>query len=263
MKAFFFFTILLLSITSCKFNDPNQVAGSETPNTTAPEIDNTSTGTDATLGAQLKEKKNAFLAKASQEKIDSYDSGIQAIIDAGVPDMAINTTDTAPDFTLTNALGDSVSLKEQLANGPVVLTWYRGGWCPYCNITLHYLQEQLPKFKMAGATLLALTPEVPDSSLSTSEKHSLEFEVLSDVGNKVAREYGIVFDLTPDVAEAYQESFNLEAFNGDDSHQLPLAATYIIDTNGVVRYAFIDPEYRNRAEPAELLKVLSLLKEGI
>jgi len=265
MKAFSRFSLLLLVLVtaSCKFNDPNQLPDTETQHASETKTETTLPDLAPSLAAQLKEKKDAFMAKAPQEKIDSYEAGLQAIRDAGVPEMAINTTDTAPDFTLSNALGESVSLKEQLANGPVVLTWYRGGWCPYCNITLHYLQEQLPKFKMAGATLIALTPEVPDSSLSTAEKHSLEFEVLSDVGNKVAREYGIVFDLTPDVAQAYQKSFDLEAFNGDDSYQLPLAATYIIDTNGIVRYAFIDADYRNRAEPMELLKVLSLLKEGI
>lgn len=239
----------------------------ETPKDPIPEaIEQNTTPAPAdnlnTLGALLAEKKETFLAKAPQEKIDTYDAGLQAIRDAGVPEQAINTTDKAPDFTLTNATGETVTLSEQLKNGPVVLTWYRGGWCPYCNITLHYLQEQLPEFEKAGATLLALTPEVPDSSLSTAEKLQLEFEVLSDVGNKVAGEYGIVFDLTPEVATAYQNSFDLESFNGDDSYQLPLAATYVIDTDGVVRYAFIDADYRNRAEPKELLKVLQLLSEN-
>lgn len=256
-----------LVLSACSINPPNSTENTASPSsietdTEAQQEPVISQEKPSSLASQLTEKKEAFLASAPREKIETYDAGLQAIRDAGVLEQAINTTDKAPDFELLNATGASVKLSEQLKNGPVVLTWYRGGWCPYCNITLHYLQEQLPAFKKAGATLLALTPEIPDSSLSTAEKHNLEFEVLSDVGNKIAREYGIVFDLTPEVAEAYQKSFDMEAYNGDDSYQLPLAATYIIDTEGVVRYAFIDADYRNRAEPSELLKVLWLLQEN-
>jgi peroxiredoxin len=138
----------------------------------------------------------------------------------------------------------------------VILTWYRGGWCPYCNITLHYLQEYLPQFQAAGANLLALTPELPDSSLNTSEKHSLKFAVLSDLHNGVAKEYGIVFTLIEEVATAYQNGFGLHEYNGDESNELPLSATYIIDQDGIVRWAFLDKDYRNRAEPADILVAL-------
>lgn len=153
-------------------------------------------------------------------------------------------------------MGNTVELAQYLEKGPVILTWYRGGWCPYCNLTLRKLQEELPNFKAHGANLIALTPELPDNSISTTEKHSLEFEVLSDVGNKVAKNYGIVFKLTPEVAEIYNKKFNLAKYNGDNSNELPLAATYIINQKGKIVYAFLDADYRNRAEPAELIKVL-------
>ena len=107
--------------------------------------------------------------------------------------------------------------------------------------------------------MVALTPELPDSSMSTSEKHELEFDVLSDVGNKVARDYGVVFKLTDAVAAHYQKGFNLHAFNGDESNELPLAASYVIDTDGVIRYAFLDVDYRNRAEPSDIVEVLNNL----
>ena len=118
----------------------------------------------------------------------------------------------------------------------MVLTWYRGGWCPYCNLTLHQLQVELPEFEANGAHLIALTPELPDKSLSTSEKHNLKFEVLSDIGNEIAKEYGIVYKLTNDVANAYNKSFGIEEYNGDGSNELPLAATYIIDEYGKIVY---------------------------
>ena len=173
-----------------------------------------------------------------------------------IVDKAKQEGDEAPDFTLNNALEKPVSLSEYLKKGRVVLTWYRGGWCPYCNLTLHALNEELQNFKAQGANLIALTPELPDESISTAEKQNLEFEVLSDVGNKVAREYGIVFKLTDEVAEIYNQSFGLNNHNGDESNELPLAATYIINKDGEIAYAFLDADYRNRAEPSELTDFL-------
>jgi len=253
--------ISLLFVSSCKFNERPAENSSETPTEETPITITHHEDMKTTLSSLLLEKKQDFLNRASKEKIDAYDEGFEAIRQAGIIDSALNTGDMAPDFSLTNAMGQNVELSEKLKEGPVVLVWYRGGWCPYCNITLHYLQEKLPEFKAAGAQLIALTPEVPDSSLSTSEKHELQFDVLSDLGNKVAREYGIVFDLTPEVAEMYQNSFNIEKYSGDASYQLPLAATYIIDRTGEIRYAFLDVDYRNRAEPDEIIKVLKLIGE--
>ncbi len=210
------------------------------------------------LQSQLDARKADFEAKASVELKTIYAEGLQAVEKSGLLKTA-KSSGLAPDFTLTNAVGRSVTLSHEWKKGPVILTWYRGGWCPYCNLTLAYLQESLPLFQSFKAQLLALTPELPDKSLSTKEKHNLQFEVLSDVGNKVAREYGIVFKLTEAVAQSYQKSFDLHSYNGDTSDELPLAATYIIDTQGMIRYAFLDVEYRRRAEPEELLKVLRSL----
>ncbi|MEM6379626.1 MAG: peroxiredoxin-like family protein, partial [Bacteroidota bacterium] len=208
------------------------------------------------LQSQLDAQKASWAKKASAERKQVYQEGIQAVINSGIYDQAKNLGDQAPNFTLQNANNQNVSLSDYLAKGPVVLTWYRGGWCPYCNLTLRQLQQELPAFKAAGAHLLALTPELPDKSLSTAEKHNLEFEVLSDIGNKVARDYGIVFKLIPEVAEIYQNGFDMIGTNGDDSYELPLAVTYVIQPDGTISYAFLDAEYRNRAEPAEILAAL-------
>jgi peroxiredoxin len=213
-----------------------------------------------TLQAILDAKQADWASKAPKETQQLFQAGIQAAINEGVLDRAKNVGDTAPDFTLQNALGQDVSLSEYLAKGPVVLTWYRGGWCPYCNLTLARLQQELPHFQAAGASLLALTPELPDKSLSTREKHGLSFEVLSDVNQVVANHYGIVFHLTPEVATMFQKGFDLHGYHGNDRDQLPLAATYVIDPQGIIRYAFLDAEYRNRAEPAEILAALAALK---
>lgn len=212
-----------------------------------------------TLQFKLDQRKINWEKTAPEEKKKIYAEGLDAVRNSGILEKAKNNGDQAPDFTLMNAIGDSVNLKEILDKGPVVLTWYRGGWCPYCNLTLHRLQAELPNFKAEGATLLALSPELPDKSLSTKEKHQLDFEVLSDVGNKVAKEYGIVFSLTPEVAVSYQNAFDLHGYNGDQSNELPLAATYVIDADGTIKYTFLDADYRKRAEPAEILEALKSL----
>lgn len=211
------------------------------------------------LDALLDVKRKEGAGKFSEEKTRIYADGITSVADSGILDKALNVGDKAANFTLKNALNKSVSLYNELENGPVVLTWYRGGWCPYCNITLHYLQEKLPEFQKAGATLIALTPELPDNSLSTSEKNKLEFTVLSDVGNTIGKEYGVVFTLTNEVASIYEAGFGLSEKNGDNSNQLPLAATYVIDTNGIIQYAFLDADYRERAEATAILTALNKL----
>jgi len=212
--------------------------------------------TTASLKSKLEEKKANFELKADDNKKRAYKEGLEAVEKSGITKSALQVGDKAPNFTLTNALGKKVTLADYLKKGKVVLTWYRGGWCPYCNLTLHQLQEELPNFKANGANLLALSPELPDNSISTAEKHNLAYEVLSDVGNKTAHEYGIVFKLTDEVAGMYNQSFGLNEHNGDDSNELPLAATYVINENGIIVYAYLDADYRNRAEPSEITEFL-------
>ncbi len=233
---------LLLSCKNDKQSNSNQV------NSLNEKMDSN----QQSLKSILDEKKKNFELKADDNKKRAYREGIESVEKSGIVNTAKQVGDKAPDFTLTNALGKPVTLSEYLNKGKVVLTWYRGNWCPYCNLTLHALQEELSNFKTHGAYLIALTPELPDESISTSQKHDLQFEVLSDIGNKVAKEYGIVFQLTDKVAEMYNQSFELNNHNGDNSNELPLAATYIIDQNGEILYAFLDADYRNRAEPSEI-----------
>lgn len=242
-------TLMLVSLLACenKTEENNM------------EIETQQTEKYIPLQKALDEKKSNFELNADEDKKKDYAAGIQAIVDAGVLEKAMNEGDKAPNFTLKNAKGESVALYDELKNGPVVLIWYRGGWCPYCNLTLKRLQDELPNFKKYDASLLALTPELPDSSLSTVEKNALSFQVLSDIGNEVAKEYGVVFELTDAVAKRYQEGFNLYGYNGDKSNTLPLAATYVINKDGKIVYAFLDADYRNRAEPKEILNVLKSL----
>jgi len=210
---------------------------------------------------ELNEYKRAFEKKVPADLVKTYEAGIELVRKSGVLEKAIKVGDKAPDFELPDATGKTVKLSELTANGPVVLTWYRGGWCPYCNIQLRGMQKLLPEMKAAGATLLALSPEKPDNSLSTAEKNKLEFIVLSDKGNTAARKFGVVYKLPEKVADSFKERIDLAKLNGDDSMELPLAATYVIDAEGKVRYAFIDADYRKRAEPKDVLEAVKKLKK--
>lgn len=168
--------------------------------------------------------------------------------------------EAAPDFILPNVRGTETGLTTQLARGPVVLSFYRGGWCPYCNLELRALQASLPEFRARGASLLAVSPQTPDNSLSTAQKNELAFEVLSDRGNLVARRYGLVFQVPEELRPIYaQFGIDLPASNGEASFELPVPATFVIDRKGIIQFAFVDTDYRRRAEPASLLAALDRL----
>jgi len=212
------------------------------------------------LGEQLDERAQWAQQNFSKEVKDIYANGVESVIASGIYERVLKVGDKAPNFTLKNQMGKELALYDMLKETPVILTWYRGGWCPYCNLTLHALQDNLDEFKKAGANLLALTPELPDNSMSTAEKNELEFSILSDLDNKVAREYGLVFKLAPDVAKIYDAKFDLKSYNGNNSDELPLAATYVINKDGVISYAFIDADYTKRAEPSEIIKAIEAIK---
>jgi methionine-R-sulfoxide reductase len=158
------------------------------------------------------------------------------------------------DFSLKNVHGKEIKLSSLLRRGPVVLTFYRGGWCPYCNLQLRAYQEKLPAFQQLGAQLVAISPELPDSGLTVAERDGLKFQVLSDTNNKVARKYGLVFKLSADLRKAYKTSgVDLEKTQGNADWELPVPATFVIGKDRVIHYAFADIDYRKRAEPEDIL----------
>jgi peroxiredoxin len=170
---------------------------------------------------------------------------------------ALTVGDRAPQFALPNASGRLVDLAELLAAGPVVLTFYRGAWCPYCNTQLRGLQQALPEIESLGAALVAVSPQVPDGSLELIDEHELTFEVLSDAKSRIASNYGIVFALAAADRELFLEVGNdLATTNDDESWVLPAPATFVIAGSGTIRYVRVDPDYTNRVEPAELIDAL-------
>jgi peroxiredoxin len=165
----------------------------------------------------------------------------------------------APQFMLRNAKGEIVDIGALRKKGPVIVTFYRGGWCPYCNLELKAFQEIQPEIKAAGASLVAVSPEKPDDTLSTAEKNALAFEVLSDVGQKVGRAFGLVYQFTEELRSAYRGfGRDIPAHNGTPGEwALPVSATYVIDRNGTIIYAYTDVDYRDRADPRDVLEFLT------
>lgn len=177
-----------------------------------------------------------------------------------LPNPGIKVGEMAPDFRLPNAFGQTVSLYEQLQRGPVVLVFYRGAWCPYCNMHLHVLRKALPYVAHHGARLIAVTPQQPDKSAEQVRKDGLEFEVLSDLDSTVMKAYRLYYELTPDLVAVYKKhGLDVAAFNGPGRTVLPVAATFVIDRAGVVRAMHADTDYKERMEPAAIITALETL----
>ena len=213
-----------------------------------------------TLQEELDSLRTLFDSQTPPELMAIIDNAFVEMRESRITETALNVGDKAIDFTLENPAGKKVTLAEYLEKGPVILMWYRGGWCPYCNMTLHRMQEYLQAFKEAGANLIALTPETPDNSLTTAEKHALEFEVLTDTDNEVGKQYGVVYKVNKELVDYTKPFVDLSQYNGNDKNELPLSATYIIGQDGIIKYAFLDVDYKKRAEPSVLLQELETIK---
>jgi len=214
------------------------------------------------LKADLDAFRSSFMTDAPPEVRDAMIRADMELAASGITDHALKAGDRAPDFRLPDAGGGYVRLRNLLSKGPAVVSFYRGGWCPYCNLELRALQYALPAIQQLGARLVAVSPQTPDESLSTAEKNELAFAVLSDAGSTTAKAYGIAFDLAEELRPIYARfGHALPDRNGDDTWVLPIPATYVIDTNGTVVFAFVDVDYRNRLEPAEIISALSSLRK--
>ncbi|KOX00443.1 MULTISPECIES: peroxiredoxin-like family protein [unclassified Streptomyces] len=213
-----------------------------------------------TLNAELRTFYEARQQQIPDEIRQIMQRAGQELADSGQAERALTVGAQAPRFSLPSATGQTLALDDLLVDGPVVLTFYRGAWCPYCNIALRSLQQHHEAITARGAHLVAVSPQIPDESLTLTEKHDLAFDVLSDIGSDTAKQYGLAFDLPDDLAAVYDKlGFDLQRVNDGHPRTLPLPATYVIDRDGVIRWAFVNADYTTRAEPADILAALDAL----
>jgi len=177
---------------------------------------------------------------------------------------ALKAGERAPAFTLPDVNGKMVSSAELLARGPLVLTFYRGVWCPYCNLDLEAIEATASDIRAKGASLVAISEQTAANSRKAQEKGNLSFPILVDQGGAIADAFGLRFTLSPEIKALYtQFGVDLVAFNGDESWTLPMPARYVIGQDGIVAYAEVNPDYTRRPDPSELMPVLDRLAKAV
>jgi peroxiredoxin len=219
---------------------------------------NTDTDTASTLAEQIASFQQELLPNVPQEIMQSLTEEMAKLLESGIAQAAIGVGDHFPAFALPDADKQPKSLSTLLEGGPVVINFYRGAWCPYCNLEMNALQQRLPDIRAAGATLVAISPQTPDFSFDQVTKARLDFDVLSDVGNVLSRKCGLVFTLPERLRPIYQAwQLDIPAHNSDDSYELPIPATYILNQDGSIRYAYVNMDYTQRLEPDVIIEQLN------
>ncbi|EQA97575.1 hypothetical protein L286_22450 [Sphingobium sp. HDIP04] len=217
---------------------------------------------DMTLQAKLDAFKTDFEAgkppyNVPRAVIETMHRATAELIASGAATRALKAGDKAPSFTLNDPDGNPVSSEDLLAKGPLVVSFYRGVWCPYCNMELQALQAALPEFEKLGAKLIAISPQTAVNSRKSVRQNELGFPILSDARNDVAAAFGLRFELPAYLVDLYKSLKNdLPAFNGDPSWTLPMPGRFVIAQDGTILYAEVNPDYTRRPEPEDMLPAL-------
>jgi len=211
-----------------------------------------------TLQSELDTFKSAWLERVGADAASLVQSDIDALRTLAA--KASKPGDTFPALSLVRGDGQMVDVGAITAHGPAIVTFYRGGWCPYCNLELRAFQKLLPEIQSLGATLVAVSPETPDHTMTTAEKNGVAFTVLSDAKGALAKALGIQFELAHAIKALYQKfGHDLATRNDDPRWALPMPATYVVAKGGRIAAAFVDPDYRRRMEPEQALAALKAL----
>ena len=209
------------------------------------------------LAKQIEQFNNELATQVPQEVLEAFGKSIKDLKTKNIEEKSIKLGAIMPDFSLPNAKNEIIHSKEILKSGKMIIAFYRGSWCPYCNLELKALQENLSKINDKKVSLVAISPQSPDNSLTVIEKHNLTFEVLTDKDNTFAKQLGIIFELQDFVLPFYNAlGINLSSFNKNDDTSLPIPAVFVVNENGIIIYKFADVNYMNRIDIDELLNTL-------
>jgi len=211
------------------------------------------------LTEELRKASKGFKEKAPQEVKNEMLKAHEEIVAKKIGNESIAVNDIFPDFELSNQTNKKITLTQLLKEKKfLIISFYRGGWCPYCNLELRALQEKKSEFDSLGAGLVAITPEKPDQSLSTSEKNNLSFEVLSDDQSELAQKIGISFELPENLKPIYEKfGIDIPKHNGENNFTLPIPATFLVGTDKKILYAFKELDYTLRLDLEEIIKKIS------
>ena len=208
---------------------------------------------------QSQQLKVAASSRLPAEVVAVFDRSVEQMRQKGVPSGTVAVGDRLESFILSDATGAPVTLEDLVADGPAVIVFYRGGWCPYCNLALRtYQQELLPELIAFDARLVAVSPQSPDESLSTAQKAGLEFTVLSDPGSRLASRIGVAFQQADEVLDAQRRlGLDLAQVNAEASIELPMPTVLIVDADRTVRFVDVQPDYTSRTEVADIVDGLA------
>lgn len=210
-----------------------------------------------TMTELLDENRAKGEAKRAPETTAIMHGATDKLVASGIANQTLKEGAKMPSFSLPNAAGKTVTSDGVLAKGPAVLNFYRGGWCSYCNIEMRVLQQRLSEIEDLGASLVAIAPELPTKAETTQAKNELTHEVLSDVGNVVSKKFGLVFVLAEEIRDLYKTmGIDIPDYNGDNTFELPIPATYVVGKDGTVLKAFADPDYTKRLDIEDILEAL-------
>lgn len=247
-RLFYLFPLFVLLVTACT----DKPAPQEAPAVTLPSY--------AQAAQEYEEKSKAKMEKMAPEDLAIIKRAGESLAKR-LPDPGIKLGEKAPDFTLPDAFGEKVTLSKLLKQGPVVLVFYRGAWCPFCNMHLHVLNESLPEFKRLGAQLVTITPQQPDMSADQIKKSGYPFKVLSDLDSSVMKAYRLYFEMDAELVKVYKKlGLDIAKFNGPERYVLPVPGSFVIDQKGIVRARHVVTDYTQRMEPAAIVKALEDLQ---
>ncbi len=215
------------------------------------------------LTRQLEAFMAGLLERTDPQTGQALRQAAQALSEAGLLDNALRAGDLAPDFALPDQSGRVVSLHELLSRGPVVLTFFRGGWCPFCTIALRALARIRPELRRQGAEVVAISPQTTGNARETADRNGLAFPILADHGNEVARRYGLVWELSPEMQAVYERlGHPLPRINGTNEWTLPVPAGFVVGRDGKVAYAHVDARLTRRLDPTAALAAVRELEMG-